>query len=399
MDVIYRGDLFAPSGYGRAARMHARALIEAGVKVHGEKSQKDATQLDLGKDPFWSSRWVDLMKPGNAPFKVWQETPEFFRPDPTVYNIAYTVWETSRIVSENLDNNPRNNWVAQLNSMDEVWTASAFCAKVFQESGVEVPIRVFPHPIDLDFYKPGPKPATFQSDIGDLTDKMIFLSVFQFTKRKNPHDLILAWSAEFGRQEDVALIIKTYGSGFKDNSAIVEFIKQMRQSIRITGLVKNVHLVLDLVREEDMPELYRMADIFVLPSYGEGFGMPYQEAMACGLPVIYTNATSMPEFCVGYPIECDPEPVSGMLNIPWYSATQDWWKIRVGGLRAAMRGAYEDWKEGKTRGHGDTARQTVEKLHSFKTVGQAMRLRLEEISARARSGGCRPELAGVFARA
>jgi len=145
-----------------------------------------------------------------------------------------------------------------------------------------------------------------------------------------------------------------------------------------------------------MPELYRMCDVFVLPSYGEGFGMPYQEAMACGKPAIYTDATSMPEFCVGYPIECDPEPVSGMLNIPWYNSSQDWFKTRVASLRRQLRNAYNDWKSGQTPALGKMARQRVEELHSFAVVGQAMRERLETILKGVWSGSCRSELAAMW---
>jgi glycosyltransferase involved in cell wall biosynthesis len=124
--------------------------------------------------------------------------------------------------------------------------------------------------------------------------------------------------------------------------------------------------------------------------------MPYQEAMACGKPVIYTDATSMPEFCVGYPIECDPEPVSGMLNIPWYNASQDWFKTRVASLRRQLRNAYNDWKSGKTPALGQMARQRVEELHAFAIVGQAMRERLETILKDVWSGSCRSELADMW---
>ncbi len=57
---------------------------------------------------------------------------------------------------------------------------------------------------------------------------------------------------------------------------------------------------LNFVSYDEVPDVYRMADIFVLPSYPtmtwqEQFGMVLIEAMACGKPVISTNSGSIPE--------------------------------------------------------------------------------------------------------
>lgn len=49
------------------------------------------------------------------------------------------------------------------------------------------------------------------------------------------------------------------------------------------------------VEQADLPVLYSGADLFVYPSFGEGFGIPPLEAMACGVPVITSNTTSLPE--------------------------------------------------------------------------------------------------------
>jgi len=49
------------------------------------------------------------------------------------------------------------------------------------------------------------------------------------------------------------------------------------------------------VADQDLPALYNLADLFVFPSLYEGFGLPPLEAMACGTPVITSNASSLPE--------------------------------------------------------------------------------------------------------
>lgn len=53
------------------------------------------------------------------------------------------------------------------------------------------------------------------------------------------------------------------------------------------------------VAPEDKPPLYAAADLFVYPSFYEGFGFPVLEAMACGTPVITSNRSSLPEVAGG----------------------------------------------------------------------------------------------------
>jgi len=66
------------------------------------------------------------------------------------------------------------------------------------------------------------------------------------------------------------------------------------QYIRSAGLDEHVRWI-GYVDEEDKPALYRNAMCFAFPSRYEGFGLPPLEAMACGLPVVTTNAASLPE--------------------------------------------------------------------------------------------------------
>lgn len=49
------------------------------------------------------------------------------------------------------------------------------------------------------------------------------------------------------------------------------------------------------IPDEELAALYRLATVQIFPSFYEGFGMPVLDAMACGLPVITSNVTSLPE--------------------------------------------------------------------------------------------------------
>jgi glycosyltransferase involved in cell wall biosynthesis len=58
--------------------------------------------------------------------------------------------------------------------------------------------------------------------------------------------------------------------------------------------------------------LYNLADLFVLPSFYEGFGLPVLEAMACGAPVIASNRSSLPEIMGDAGILFDPYRVDAL---------------------------------------------------------------------------------------
>ena len=88
-------------------------------------------------------------------------------------------------------------------------------------------------------------------------------------------------------------------------SSRVEFIQQLLTEIKAPGLMNNIRIV-DYLVAEDLPYLYNMAEIFLYPSYKEGFGMPLAEAMACGTPVITSNTSAMPEVAGGAASLVDP---------------------------------------------------------------------------------------------
>lgn len=66
------------------------------------------------------------------------------------------------------------------------------------------------------------------------------------------------------------------------------------------------------VSEEDKPALYRNASVFLFPSRYEGFGLPALEALACGSPVVGSDASSIPEIVGDAGILADPDDVERM---------------------------------------------------------------------------------------
>lgn len=66
------------------------------------------------------------------------------------------------------------------------------------------------------------------------------------------------------------------------------------------------------IAEEDKPLLYAAATVFVYPSRYEGFGLPVLEAMACGTPVVTTNAASIPELAGPAAFQLDPNDTKHM---------------------------------------------------------------------------------------
>jgi glycosyltransferase involved in cell wall biosynthesis len=66
------------------------------------------------------------------------------------------------------------------------------------------------------------------------------------------------------------------------------------------------------VPQQELPALYSAADLFVYPSLYEGFGLPVLEAMACGVPVITSSVSSMPEITGDAGILVNPRDVDGL---------------------------------------------------------------------------------------
>ena len=72
-------------------------------------------------------------------------------------------------------------------------------------------------------------------------------------------------------------------------------VAELEQAARSAGLKAGTLRCIGHVSDDELVRLYNLCELFVFPSWHEGFGLPALEAMACGAPVIAANASSLPE--------------------------------------------------------------------------------------------------------
>lgn len=90
-------------------------------------------------------------------------------------------------------------------------------------------------------------------------------------------------------------------------------LTEIRKMVGSLGLQDRV-VFAGSIEDEDLPDLYRGAHLFVYPSLYEGFGLPILEAMACGIPVITSNISSMPEVAGDAAVLVDPRDPEGLAS-------------------------------------------------------------------------------------
>jgi glycosyltransferase involved in cell wall biosynthesis len=148
------------------------------------------------------------------------------------------------------------------------------------------------YPGVLPEYRPRNPKAAAEYIAGKYgTSKEYICSVGTIEPRKNLVTLVEAFRILRDRGEVRAQLLIAGGYGWK-NSEIYE-------SVSRAGLTEKEIKFLGYIPEEDLPLFFSGAKIFVFPSIYEGFGIPLIEAMGCGVPVVASNVSSIPEVLLG----------------------------------------------------------------------------------------------------
>lgn len=170
-------------------------------------------------------------------------------------------------------------------------------------------LHLIPEAVDHDLFRPGDRDearARVATTYGVTQPFVLFVS--SLWPYKNCAGLMRAFAAakaELGGRQ-LAIV----GPG-RD----VEYVAELRALADELGIGEDVVWVGGVPLEETV-HFYRAADVFVYPSFNETFGLPLLEAMACGCPVVTSDASAMPETAGGAALLADPtDPVSIAVSI------------------------------------------------------------------------------------
>ncbi|WP_413668864.1 glycosyltransferase family 4 protein [Mucilaginibacter sp. Mucisp86] len=184
---------------------------------------------------------------------------------------------------------------------DQIITISECEKNRMQKHGINAPlgINVVYHGINKAFK---PLHAYNENDILTIQAKYnlpknYLLYVGRVNIRKNLIGLVKALNLL--KNFDLMLVIAGERGNYPELDEYVTS-KQLWDRIIFTGHVP----------EADLHLLYARAKVFCFPSYAEGFGLPPLEAMQCGVPVVVSDRTAMPEVCGTAVLYANPDDES-----------------------------------------------------------------------------------------
>jgi glycosyltransferase involved in cell wall biosynthesis len=146
------------------------------------------------------------------------------------------------------------------------------------------------------------------------------------------------------------------------------FAERVRQAARSSGVEDRIRFS-GFVSDDDLLQLYNACDLFVFPSFYEGFGLPALEAMACGRAVACSNTSALPEVVDGAAILFDPYSMDEMVRALRDLLLDDELRRRMERL-GLQRAAHFSWQK--------TAERT---LDVYRDVAESAGARRKPVSA------------------
>ena len=158
---------------------------------------------------------------------------------------------------------------------------------------------------DREIFNPRNKKNAIENIFKKYKIRNFILNVGRLEPRKNQITLVKSYH-ELLKTYDIEEKLVIIGPKDYNFSPIYRYIFE-------NNLVNHVY-IFNTIGDQELPFFYKAATLFVYPSYAEGFGLPILEAMACGIPVIGSNTSSIPEVVGDCGILIDPHKMEDLTN-------------------------------------------------------------------------------------
>lgn len=263
--------------------------------------------------------------------------------DPRVWSsfpwCAWTPVDSAPVAPENL---------AALKVARWVWSMSKFGHEQLTAAGLK-PAYV-PHGIETKIYRPVDRAKARRSVEAflkvDLQGKFLVVTVAAnkgAPSRKNFAGMFEAFAGFAKSHPDAVFYLHTDAAGRYGGDDLLALAQAAGVADRLI-FPPEYNLMLGLIPPDYLNDVYNAADVYLLLSYGEGFGLPTVEAQAAGCPVIVADGSTGPELCFsGEVVPAVPvQALSGRYGCRW-------WMAIPGAATQALERAYQQQQDGERR--------------------------------------------------
>ena len=382
---------------------------------------KHAVELIPAPDCFcqgYPSTVMDSLERMHKPTSI-KATPKPIDPKEIVVWVSHTdpgSYLTSEVLNAHVDyvvgrsmyefTKIPKRWVLESqDNADEIWVPSVFVKNVWIDAGVDPKkIYLIPEAVDVFFFDPSvagkvsiPLPTNWKHynskpDLPSPSENFRFLSHFKWEDRKGWDVLVSAYFTAFTSKDPVSLYILThiwFPGPPETHGDVTNYTFVRDEILLIAGKLRlryddlpHFVIVTSRLSEEDVAALYNSMNAFVLPTKGEGWGLPPLQAMSLGLPTAVTNWSGPADFLD--PTYSFPIAVTRVEEIPrnsyyGYAKGKSWAVPSIDDTVRILKLMSNPENKNKLRLMGQRARQEVCRKYSEEAVAEIVSKRFDEI--------------------
>ena len=244
------------AGYGEASYNIIKSFKRLGVDVELESSRADIE--------------ISFADPGNYIFY-----------DNSSYKIGYSAWESTEMSQK---------FKINMSYCDELWGTSPWTTSVYKKMFPSKNTFTYLHGIQ-EAWKPNLRKSA--------NNPFTFLHIGEPYSRKDAQMVVDSFVELFGHNPNYRLVLKCS----KMNTTRVKHPRGYDCSP--AALYENIIEISGMLSEEQMVGLYNQCDVFVYPSWGEGFGFQPLQALAMGMPTICVDGWADYKDFITWPVDSE----------------------------------------------------------------------------------------------